>query len=453
MEFMPEFLLSISTIFPIFTNMKKIDIVHYHLKPGGVTKIIQSQIESLLKAGDYDIRLLCAECPDQEDYTKQGVELICDDVFGYADFNEKDKDTMNTIMDKTREAAKKHFSAERIIHFHNLNLGKNPYWTLAIYELAEKGFNVINHVHDFAEDRRENQAFMQRIIQGHFEKDIKTVMYPDFSNYHMATLSRHDYERVKQQGFSENQIHYLPNPINIEEVLATADVDTGDQVYRDLGLDNNKSLITYPVRGIRRKNIGELILLAHLFEDLANFVITLPPENPVEKKSYDKWKAFCDEKQIPVTFEAGQKTDFVNLITSSDFCITTSIREGFGMVFLEPWMMSTPVIGRNLKNITKDLIKEGIEFPGLYNFIRVPYKGDLKDFAELQFDQQKRIISMIIKDKMMANIIFVSNSHLKKMFQPVRQNIMSNNQEIIKEKFSIASYGERLKQLYSQFTG
>lgn len=445
--------LSSSFIFLIFTIMKKIDIIHYHLKPGGVTKIIQSQIESLRKSGDYDIRLFCSDCPNPEPFKEQGVELICDEVLEYADFNEKDPEKINKKMEDTRKAAEKYFVADRIMHFHNLNLGKNPYWTIAVNELAEKGFPVINHAHDFSEDRKENQAFMKRIIEDHFGKSLKKVMYPEMENYHIATLSRYDYERVKQNGFSKERLHHLPNPTNIEEVIPASDKDTHDQVYRDLGLDNNKSLVTYPVRGIRRKNIGEFILLAHMFEDVANFVITLPPENPVEKKSYDKWKAFAHENEIPVTFEAGLQTDFVNLITSSDFCITTSVREGFGMAFLEPWMMSTPVIGRNLKNITKDLIKEGIEFPGLYNFIRVPYKGNLTDFSELQFEQQKKIILMLIEDKMMANIIFVSNSHLKKMFQPVRQNIMSNNQEIIKEKFSIASYGERLKQLYSQFTG
>lgn len=433
--------------------MKKIDIVHYHLKPGGVTKIIQSQIESLKRAGGYEIRLLCGECRDEESFAAQGVELICDEVFNYADFKEKDPEKIEKNRKQVMEAAEKYFSAERIIHFHNLNLGKNPYWTLAIAELAGKGVPVINHAHDFSEDRKENQSFLTRIIQHHAGKDLKKVMYPALDNYHIATLNRYDYERVKQKGVSEKQIHYLPNPIGIEEVIAAADEKTRDQVYSDLGLDSSKGLATYPVRGIRRKNIGEFVLLAHLFGDSTNFVMTLPPENPSEKKNYDQWKSYCDEKNIPVVFEAGQKTDFVNLITSSDFCITTSIREGFGMVYLEPWMMSTPVMGRNLKNITKDLIKEGISFPGLYNFIRVPYKGDLKDFAELKPDQQRNIISRIIEDKMMANIIFVSNSHLKKMFQPVMQNVLSENQDIIKNKFSIASYGKRLEKLYQILTG
>ncbi|MDZ7774759.1 MAG: hypothetical protein U5L09_03660 [Bacteroidales bacterium] len=42
------------------------------------------------------------------------------------------------MMEKTRNVAEKYFSADRIIHFHNLNLGKNPYWTLAVFELAEE---------------------------------------------------------------------------------------------------------------------------------------------------------------------------------------------------------------------------------------------------------------------------------------------------------------------------
>ncbi len=433
--------------------MKKIDIIHYHLKPGGVTKIIQSQIESLQKQGDFEIRLLCGECRDPETYQKMGVELIIDEALNYADFKEKDENAISKNIQNVKEVAEKLLEKDRIIHFHNLNLGKNPYWMIAINELVDQGFLVINHTHDFSEDRKENQEFINRIVEKHAGLNVKQVMYPGADNYHIATLTRHDYERVKQNGTSEKQIHYLPNPISQEEVIPASSNETRDQVYADLGLDNNKGLVTYPVRGIRRKNIGEFILLAHMFGNRANFVITLPPENPAEKKQYDRWKQYCDEKQIPVTFEAGQKTDFINLITSSDFCITTSVREGFGMVFLEPWMMSTPVMGRNLKNITKDLIKEGISFPGLYNFIRVPVKGDLVDFAELKFEQQKKVINQIIEDKMLANIIFVSNSHLKKMFQPVTQNILSENQEIIKNKFSIASYGARLEKLYRAIAG
>lgn len=433
--------------------MKKIDIIHYHLKPGGVTKIIQSQIESLNRKGGFEIRLLCGECRDPETYTKMGVDLVCDEVFDYADFNEKNEDVIKENIEKVKEASKKYFEKDHIIHFHNLNLGKNPYWMLAINELISEGYSVVNHAHDFSEDRAENQDFINRIVQKHANLNVKHVMYPNTDNYHVATLTKHDYERVKQKGMSEKQIHYLPNPIGQEEVIPASSKETREQVYSDLGLDNSKGLVTYPVRGIRRKNTGEFILLAHMFGEQANFVMTLPPENPAEKKPYDRWKQFCDEKQIAVTFEAGLKTDFINLITSSDFCITTSVREGFGMVFLEPWMMSTPVMGRNLKNITKDLLKEGLSFPGLYNFIRVPLKGDLVDFAELKFDQQRKIISEIIEDKMMANIIFVSNSHLKKMFQPVTQNILSENQEIIKNKFSIASYGKRLEKLYRAVIG
>ncbi len=433
--------------------MKKIDIIHYHLKPGGVTKIIQSQIESLQKQGDFEIRLLCGECRDPETYQKMGVELIVDEALNYADFKEKDENAIRQNIQNVKEVAGKLLEKDRVVHFHNLNLGKNPYWMIAINELVGQGYLIVNHTHDFSEDRKENQDFINQIIQKHAGLDVKQVMYPGADNYHIATLTRHDYERVKQNGTSEKQIHYLPNPISQEEVIPASSNETRDQVYADLGLDNSKGLVTYPVRGIRRKNIGELILLAHMFGNRANFVITLPPENPAEKKQYDRWKQFCDEKQIPVTFEAGQKTDFINLITSSDFCITTSVREGFGMVFLEPWMMSTPVMGRNLKNITKDLIKEGISFPGLYNFIRVPVKGDLVDFAELKLEQQKKVINQIIEDKMLANIIFVSNSHLKKMFQPVTQNILSENQEIIKNKFSIASYGARLEKLYREIAG
>ncbi|HKK67715.1 MAG TPA: hypothetical protein VJ946_05865, partial [Bacteroidales bacterium] len=170
--------------------MKKIDIIHYHLKPGGVTKIIQSQIESLNRKGGVEIRLLCGECRDPETYTKMGVDLVCDEVFAYADFNEKNEDVIKENIKKAKEASQKYFEKDRIIHFHNLNLGKNPYWMLAINELVSEGYSVVNHSHDFSEDRTENQNFINRIVQKHAGLNAKHVMYPNAENYQVATLTK-----------------------------------------------------------------------------------------------------------------------------------------------------------------------------------------------------------------------------------------------------------------------
>ena len=133
------------------------------------------------------------------------------------------------------------------------------------------------------------------------------------------------------------------------------------EICDQLNLEQNKLLITYPVRVIQRKNIGEFILLAALFNENANFVVTQPPQNPVEIERYKKWVDFCKKEKINVTFEAGTKVDFEKLLIASDFCITTSYNEGFGMVYLEPWLLNTPVVGRDIDFISKDFRADGFD--------------------------------------------------------------------------------------------
>jgi glycosyltransferase involved in cell wall biosynthesis len=432
--------------------LKKIDIVHYHLKPGGVTQIILSQIESLkLQWGKTEIRLLCGECPNPEKFNKHGIELIVNEIFGYADFEESDDKKMVANFQRVKNAAARYFSDDRLVHFHNLNLGKNPYWTAAISELSFNGLKVFNHAHDFSEDRPANQNFMKKIISQHLNMDLTKVMYPDLPNYHIGVLNNHDYGRLKKMGFSLERLHYLPNPVGIGKPLAMPDIKEKQALYETLELDFSKGLVTYPVRVIRRKNIGEFILLNCLFGDRFNFVVTLPPQNKIEVAEYEKWKQFCGEQKINVVFEAGTKVDFNILLGSTDFCLTTSIREGFGMVFLEPWMYGVSVVGRNLSTVTADLQNAGIIFSLLYDEIQIEFDGETMDFSALNFDQQREFIVRLKNDDYQSEKLLLNNPHLKELFNPVDQTTINHNQQIIAEHFSLETYGKRLHDIYSRY--
>jgi glycosyltransferase involved in cell wall biosynthesis len=205
------------------------------------------------------------------------------------------------------------------------------------------------------------------------------------------------------------------------------------------------------VRVIQRKNIGEFILLSVLFENQANFAVTQAPKNPEEIKQYKKWVSFCQEQQIHIIFEAGNKCNFEELLIASDFCITTSYKEGFGMVYLEPWLANTPVVGRNIDFITKDFIADGFEFPKLYNQIQIPgYESDFKDF---DLNKQQQIITDILKNKIDKNLMLNQNKKLLSLFDKVKPTVFAKNISLIKNNYSLEGYGIKLQNRYKKIPG
>ena len=341
-------------------------IQHYHLNPGGVTKIIEAQINSLqMLALPPDIKVICGNSNGRKLWN--GINIYEHDGMNYrsnrtskAELSESVYDIMSFI---------KSFTHRAILHCHNPNLGKNPAVSQAIYNLANEGFPVINHCHDFAEDRPENMRLLEQTLSQNGPEEIDKILYPDLPNYHFVVLNSCDYERILLKKINPDSIHLLANPVDAPVIYASSDLK--DKICRALSVDPSKILCTYPVRAIKRKNLGEFILMNVLFADVASFVVTMAPRNPVELPVYNRWKSFCERLNIPVCFEAGETVPYEELIAVSDFCITTSIREGFGMVYLEPWLAGTPVIGRELSCVIDDLKKTELQFPRLYNRINV----------------------------------------------------------------------------------
>jgi hypothetical protein len=52
--------------------------------------------------------------------------------------------------------------------------------------------------------------------------------------------------------------------------------------------------------------------------------------------------------------------------------ITTSVKEGFGFSFLEPWTAGRTVIGRRIDYVCKDFEEAGVRFDKLYSEIKIP---------------------------------------------------------------------------------
>jgi hypothetical protein len=430
-----------------------ITIFHYHLNPGGVTRIIESQVAAVRQNyPEMVIQIVTGYCENMEYYNNLNVKVNIIKEINYLQNKEYNINELEDIFNTIYTGIKSLISDNEIFHVHNLNLGKNPVFTLVINKFLNKNHLIVNHAHDFAEDRPQNIEFLNKIIT-QFGKTPKNILYPDNKKYAVCVLNKFDYKRVCSYGITNSRIFLFPNPVFIPEIKSNnSKIQSRNKIVTTFNFNAQKSIITYPVRVIRRKNIGELILLAKLFEDKCSFLVTMAPRNPEEIKFYDNWKNFCIENNINIIFEAGDKLNFETIVSGSDYCITTSIKEGFGMSFLEPWLMGTPVIGRNLNLVTDDIKSYGIQFPMLYNKLKVPFFNDNIDFKELAPERQQAVILEIFQGTLNKNTIFTLNNYLTNFPPEVSQSIIINNQNIIKKEFSLNKYAERLFKAYRAFS-
>ncbi|MEQ8836285.1 MAG: hypothetical protein RID07_05715, partial [Lacipirellulaceae bacterium] len=108
--------------------------------------------------------------------------------------------------------------------------------------------------------------------------------------------------------------------------------------------------------------------------DQASFLVTLAPQNPKERSSFDRWASLSAELNLPCTLGVSSSAEipFGHLLAASDYLLTTSVAEGFGMTFLECWLVGKELLGRNLPEITSDFKDVGLDLSQLYDALQVP---------------------------------------------------------------------------------
>jgi glycosyltransferase involved in cell wall biosynthesis len=427
----------------------RLSICHYHLQPGGVTRIIQSQTQALSEEACVDsIRIIAGNVPEDSLIAQQQVSIhpklnyLPDSV---------SKEQCLEYRDELLAFFEKQLDQGDVVHMHNPNLGKNPVLSYVLYLLAKEGLFLFYHCHDFAEDRKANAMFNEHIL-GFFSENPHEVLYPRFKNCSFGTLNSRDVERLKKWGLEPNRIKYLPNPVAVE-APATVSTEAREEVCRRLGADTAKPIILYPVRVIRRKNIGELILLASLFENRATWLVTLAPHNPVEIPFYREWKEFARSISAPVIFDVGHKVDFSLLMSSADRIITTSRQEGFGMSYLEPWLFAKPVVGRRIAYLLKDFVDDGMAFSFLYDHLLVDDAQGKVDFSDMPDARQRSMIRNLLTDQKARQNIIRENDLESVLFGDIPPEEIRQNQSIIKERYSLEGYGKRLCSIYEELVG
>lgn len=481
-------------------------IVHYHFNRGGVTQVVTNHLRALQATRDDSTPLRVALLFGGRHEGAPG-ELLS----GFEDLapircviEELDYDTIQPrdpakLIERLREELDRiSFAPEdTLLHVHNHGLGKNQAMPTVLAELARQGFGLLLHVHDFAEDfRPDNYA---RIVNAAGDAQrVPAFLYPQASRIHYGVLNGRDRGVLAAAGIENDHLHDLPNPVS--EFIGLPDpAATKARFALKFDFDITRPLVLYPVRGIRRKNVGEILLWSALAAERSMFAVTLAPINPEERVSHDAWHALAVELGLPCLFDVGHSGgfSFAENLAACERIITTSVAEGFGMVFLEAWLAARPLIGRDLPEITADFVKAGIQYDHLQPSLRVPVAWvgkdklsvalrsmylkvlgaydlpppagktldeeienlivhDSIDFATCPHALQAEIIRQVSTQAKCANTVFELNPWIADALAAdieAEAATINHNAEVVRKSYSLTECGHRLRRVYGEVLG
>jgi len=433
----------------------RVAILHFHLHTGGVTTVIRHQVEAL--APRHRVVLLTGERPAQP--WPVPVEVI--PGVAYDDRPGAGAPAAATVKAILDAVARRLSGACDLLHVHNPTLAKNRRLLEVLRGLQAAGLPLFLQVHDLAEDGRPGAY-------------CAAEPYP--ADCHYAVLNQRDFEALQSAGLGPEGLHLLPNAVT--PLPAAPDTPPSEAVL-------------YPVRAIRRKNIGEA-LLASLFWPPASFLdVTLPPQSPADVVAYRGWKAFARRRRLRAVFESGRSRPLDQALAASRTVLTTSIAEGFGFVFLEPWTAGRLLWGRSLPYLCGSLTAAGMRLDHLYRGVRVPLawvgRDDLRralaaawekslscygrpappgaaeaflapldhwdhvDFGLLDEVRQQRVIDLLLEHPRKREVLQELNPvFIRAGREPDAAARVAANRRIVTRRFTLEAYADRLEEVYTQ---
>jgi glycosyltransferase involved in cell wall biosynthesis len=431
----------------------KIAFIHYHLKTGGVTTVLKQQLSAIDRRAD--TLVMAGDSPE----VPLAADLVTIPELGYTSEYKAGFDPADVARTIIKAIYSKFSGPCDVLHIHNPTLAKNRQFIKIIKFLQKEDVNLLLQIHDFAEDGRPLVYFSED--------------YP--ADCHYAVINRRDYQILLKSGLKPEGLHLIENTVSAPQITPKPEVEG--------------SMVLYPIRAIRRKNIGEAALLSLFMKNQQALFITLPPNSPVDIKSYRGWKTFVQAQELNVAFDKGLSHDFSTLVQCADFLISTSITEGFGFSFLEPWLFGKLLWGRKLADICADFEHSGIRLEHLYEGLYVPVDwiglhqfrdkwsasvlkacrlfnvsiekacirhsfeavtrdGNI-DFGLLDESSQKEVLLQVISSRRDAQRLVTINPFLANPAAVAdKDGLIENNRRAILRNYNPTAYGEKLIEVY-----
>src|SRR5688572_3998718 len=178
----------------------RVAIVHYHLDPGGVTRVIEAASRALTAAGVGHVVLI-----GDRSEPREAEEFPIRRIAGLGYLTAPGDLTAETLAEALRTAAAEALGgAPDVWHFHNHSLGKNRLLPDVVARLAEAGERLVLQIHDLAEQGRPGNYPLIAHCR---------TLYPFSRRIHYAFLNSRDLATFNDAGLPEENARLLPNAI------------------------------------------------------------------------------------------------------------------------------------------------------------------------------------------------------------------------------------------------
>lgn len=360
-------------------------VAHYHLRPGGVRRVIEQTVLALAQSGEISIdavTLACGEPPDEQwrmEFERAlapvPVRITIRRCFRYLSEQHGAPANIARAIRTGVAALLAKRDHRTVVWFHNAGLGRNLLFVRELEQAcAAANIPFISHHHDWwFEHRWQRWPEMKRFGFISLQRVARTIFPAHPRQGHIAINSA---DAAILQAHCQAPSAWIPNLAvpapavpekRVHEVRQWLATQTG----------SNGPIWLLPCRLLRRKNIAEALLLTRWLRPTAWLVTTGAASSADEVPYRQRLTEEAARHGWPLKLgvldgDARGKPRVPELMASCEVALLTSLQEGFGLPFVEAAAAHRPLIARRLANIAPDLRQFGFRFPQTYDDLLIP---------------------------------------------------------------------------------
>lgn len=369
---------------PNITPDLRLIIIHYHLRPGGIRRVIELAAPFLARRlGLAEVVLGCGEPAAEQWHTQLRQKLapvpvrcVIEPAFRYLSEQTEPPAEMERRMESSLNRLFEGATAGNcVVWAHNLGIGRNLLLSRAVARAcAKRKLRLLLHHHDWwFENRWRRRPEMQASGFGTLQSIGRTIFPGPPQTRHIA-INRSD-ARGLQRHFGRRAL-WLPNLTQPFPEVPAARLRAARSWLHQSIVPREAPVWIVPARVLRRKNLAEALLLARWLRPEAWLISTAGASSADEAAYAAALEGAARKHRWPMRLgvlrQAGPEAPNVaELLAASEVVLLTSIQEGFGLPYVEAAAAGRPLIARAIPSVAPDLRQFGFKLPYLYDEVMI----------------------------------------------------------------------------------